>query len=147
MTIVDFDPLPALVGGAMIGLSAALVLLLNGKVAGISGIFGRIFNQGEQHRAWRVCFVLGLVAGGAIVTGLLPEFDVFELHAGTPLVLAAGLLVGFGTRLGGGCTSGHGVCGISRGAKDSILATLTFMGAGAVTVYVFHHLLGGGGLS
>ncbi len=144
MTIVNFTPGPAFVGGVMIGLSAVLVLLLNGKIAGISGIFGRLFSPATSDRPWRLWFVLGLVAGGALVTRALPRFDVFELEAGTPQILAGAFLVGLGTRLGSGCTSGHGVCGAGRGSLRSIAATLTFLAAGFATVYVTRHLLGGG---
>ena len=142
--IVNFTPGSALLGGALIGLSAVLVLLLNGKVAGISGIYGRLFSPTTKDRPWRAWFVVGLLAGGALATGAWPELDKFELDADLPQLLAAGFLVGLGTRLGGGCTSGHGVCGASRGSKRSLAATATFMLAGFVTVYVTHHLLGGG---
>jgi hypothetical protein len=142
--IVNFTPGPAFLGGALIGLSAVVVLLLNGKVAGISGIYGRLFSPTTADRPWRAWFVVGLLAGGALATGVRPELDAFQLEAGLPQLLAAGFLVGLGTRLGGGCTSGHGVCGASRGSKRSITATIVFMVAGFATVYVTHHLLGGG---
>jgi uncharacterized membrane protein YedE/YeeE len=144
MTITDFTPLSALVGGLLIGAASAAALALNGKIPGISGVFGRILRGVPGDTAWRVVFVLGLVAGGALVFGLYPPAAAFE-SSGTLLQMAlAGLLVGIGTRVGGGCTSGHGVCGIARGSKRSIVATLTFMLAGFLTVYVLRHLMAAG---
>jgi uncharacterized membrane protein YedE/YeeE len=143
MTIVDFTPLSALVGGVMIGTASAAALALNGKVPGISGVFGRILRGVPGDTAWRVLFVLGLVAGGALIFELHAPAAAFESSRNLWQMALAGLLVGFGTRLGGGCTSGHGVCGISRGSKHSIVATLTFMLAGFATVYVLRHFMVG----
>jgi uncharacterized membrane protein YedE/YeeE len=145
-TIVNFTPVPAFVGGALIGLSAVLVLLINGKIAGISGVFGRLFSPTTTDRAWRAWFVLGLLAGGLLVTKALPDLGAFQLEAGWPRLAAGAFLVGLGTRLGGGCTSGHGVCGASRGSVRSMVATAVFMAAGFVTVFVTHHVLNGGAL-
>ncbi|MCW0506623.1 YeeE/YedE family protein [Aeromonas piscicola] len=129
----------ALAGGMLVGLSALMLMLFNGKVAGISGILAGAM----QHRhAWRWLFLLGLGAGAWLAFRLdwarLPSFDTLPAW---PLVLLAGLLVGVGTRLGNGCTSGHGICGMGRLSVRSILATLTFMATGALTVFVTLHLL------
>ncbi|WP_314925712.1 YeeE/YedE thiosulfate transporter family protein [Aeromonas piscicola] len=129
----------ALSGGMLVGLSALMLMLFNGKVAGISGILAGAM----QHRhAWRWLFLLGLGAGAWLAFSLdwarLPSFDTLPAW---PLVLLAGLLVGVGTRLGNGCTSGHGICGMGRLSVRSILATLTFMATGALTVFVTLHLL------
>jgi uncharacterized membrane protein YedE/YeeE len=141
MTIVDFTPLSALVGGVMIGTASAAALALNGKIPGISGVFGRIFRGVPGDTAWRIAFVLGLVAGGALIFGLYPSSAAFESPRTLLQMAVAGLLVGLGTRVGSGCTAGHGVCGISRGSKRSITATLTFMLAGFLTVYVLQHFM------
>ena len=141
MTIVEFTPLSALVGGVMIGTASAAALALNGKIPGISGVFGRILRGVPGDTAWRTFFVLGLVAGGALIFGLHPPAAAFESPRTLLQLAVAGLLVGVGTRVGGGCTSGHGVCGVSRGSKRSIVATLTFMLAGFLTVYVLQHVL------
>lgn len=132
-----------LLGGALIGLAAALMLLGNGRIAGISGIVGNLLRPAPGDVLWRAMFVLGLMGTGAIALRLAPgAFSAAERPLW--LVGAAGLLVGFGTRLGSGCTSGHGVCGVSRLSPRSIAATATFTAAGAATVYVARHLLGGG---
>ncbi|WP_432719577.1 YeeE/YedE family protein [Jeongeupia wiesaeckerbachi] len=134
-----FTPWSALTGGALIGLAASLLALANGRVAGISGIVGGLLQRGET--GWRLAFVGGLLAAPWLyrsVSALPPmQFD-----AGWGTLVAAGLLVGFGTRLGSGCTSGHGVCGLSRRSPRSLAATLTFMGAGFATVFVMRHLIG-----
>lgn len=131
-----------LAGGALIGVSASLLLLFDGRIAGISGIVGGLLRHTPGDTAWRAWFTVGLLLGGAALLLLAPE----ALGATTvalPLVALAGLLVGFGTRLGGGCTSGHGVCGIARLSGRSVVATLTFMGTGAVATFVVRHVLGG----
>jgi hypothetical protein len=138
--MIHFTPVPALAGGVLIGLGAVLVLFLNGKVAGISGIVARLFTGVAGDTAWRVAFLAGMLAGGAATFAASAQFAAFELRAGWARILAAGFLVGLGTRLGGGCTSGHGVCGMARGSPRSIAATLAFMAAGFVTVYVMHHV-------
>ena len=142
MDITNFTPLPALAGGALIGLAATLLLLSHGKVAGISGLYGGLFVPGTTDRPFRLAFVLGLAAGGMILLFLRP--DVFSSESPVSLVAVAGLIVGFGTRLGNGCTSGHGVCGISRLSTRSLVATITFMATGFATVFVTQHVLGGG---
>lgn len=134
----------ALAGGALIGLSASLLLLFNGRVAGISGIAGGLLaHRTRQELAWRLTFLLGLVGGGFVLRALWPQTLGAPIVPGAAWVVAAGLLVGFGTRLSNGCTSGHGVCGVSRGSARSIMATITFMATGAATVFLVRHVLGG----
>jgi uncharacterized protein len=131
----------ALEGGALIGLSAALLLFANGRIAGISGIVGGALRPRPHDFGWRAAFVLGLVLGGLLLFRLLPaSFDMAGVPT-LPVIAAAGLLVGFGTRLGSGCTSGHGICGIGRGSPRSVLATMTFMLTGVITVYIARHIL------
>ncbi|AFE05317.1 YeeE/YedE family protein [Corallococcus coralloides DSM 2259] len=132
-----------LVGGVLIGLSASLLLLAHGRVAGISGVVGAMLGPIRGDAAWRVLFLGGLLTGGLVLAWLRPG----GLPASVPLSLGhlsllggAGLLVGFGSQLGNGCTSGHGVCGISRGSVRSIVATLTFMATGALTVFFVRHV-------
>jgi uncharacterized membrane protein YedE/YeeE len=129
----------ALGGGALIGLAASLVLLTHGRVAGISGIFGGLLGRPPADLSFRLAFVAGLVLAGLIVALVLPDL---VPHTSSSLVLPAiaGLLVGFGARLGNGCTSGHGVCGISRLSRRSVVATLTFMLTGAITVFFVRHV-------
>lgn len=137
-----FTPLSALVGGILIGFSAALLLLLKGRIAGISGIVGGLLQRCKQGDfAWRIAFVFGLILAplGYRVFAQLPES---HIDASWGFLVLAGLLVGFGTRYGSGCTSGHGVCGLSRQSPRSMVATLVFMGTGFLTVYVIRHLLG-----
>lgn len=124
----------ALGGGVLIGISASLLLLFNGRVAGISGILGGLIARQPGGAPWRLLFVAGLIAGGAISYLAMPaRFDASAAPS-LPLVAVAGLLVGVGTRIGSGCTSGHGVCGVSRFSMRSIAATLTFMATGGLTV-------------
>ena len=136
-----FTPGSALIGGLLIGLSANLMLLLNGRVAGISGILDGAFQQGSSERSLRWLFLIGLGAGGALLSLLYPTAFSGAVNVGIPLTITAGLLVGFGTRLGSGCTSGHGVCGLSRFSKRSLFATCVFMGAGFGIATLFHGLL------
>lgn len=130
----------ALIGGALIGLGSLVASVATGKIPGISGIFSKFFACQRGDTLWRGVFLLGLMAGALLVFKAADPG--YQPVASLPLVAVAGLLVGFGTRLSGGCTSGHGVCGMGLGSKDSIVATLTFMAAGFVTVYVTHHLIG-----
>ena len=128
--MTEFEVVMPLSGGILIGIAAAMLLLFSGKIAGISGIFGgMLFQQGEE-RTWRSAFVAGLIVGGLMLYGINAEY--FENTSGRGLVAVtiAGLLVGIGTRVGGGCTSGHGVCGIGRLSARSLAATVTFMVAG-----------------
>jgi uncharacterized protein len=136
------DLLTPLAGGLLIGLAAAGLLLLNGRIAGISGIFAGLLEPRPGDKAWRAVFIAGLIAGGASVALLRPRTFHFELARPPALLIAAGLLVGLGTRLANGCTSGHGICGVSRLSVRSLIATATFMATGALTVFVGRHLLG-----
>ena len=137
-----FTPMSALFGGALIGLATALLLLLNGRVAGISGIVGGLLRPRPGDVAWRVAFVAGLMAA-PLVYALVHALPVVQIDAGNATLIAAGLLVGVGTRFGAGCTSGHGVCGMARLSGRSMVATAVFMVAGAGTVFVTRHVLGG----
>lgn len=136
-----FTPLSALAGGALIGLASAMLLLLNGRIAGISGILGGLIARTPGETGWRLAFTLGLLIGPALwlLFGTLPRI---YIEADYPLLVAAGLLVGIGTRYGSGCTSGHGVCGLSRLSPRSLAATVIFMAGGFATVYVMRQLLG-----
>lgn len=137
----SFTPWSALAGGLVIGLAAALFILLNGRIAGISGILGGLLAPEEGQVAWRVAFLAGMILApvGWMAVTALPDIQV---EASYPIVVLAGLLVGIGTRYGSGCTSGHGVCGLSRFSLRSLVATLSFMAAGFVTVYLVRHAFG-----
>ena len=140
-----FTPIASLLGGALIGLSASALLALNGRIAGISGILGGLVRGARDERGWRAAFLGGLVAGGVFVALASP--NALRSSASTlpiGLTMAAGLLVGFGTQLGGGCTSGHGVCGISRLAPRSLIATVTFTLTGALAAFIIQHVILGG---
>ncbi|KAA0121865.1 YeeE/YedE family protein [Methylobacterium sp. P1-11] len=137
-----FTPVSALAGGAMIGASAALFLLLNGRIAGISGILGGLLAPPSRETGWRAAFVAGLVLAPLAYAGLGGSVPPVTVGASIPLLILAGLLVGFGARLGAGCTSGHGVCGIGRGSPRSLAATGTFMVVAILTVLVMRHLIG-----
>lgn len=139
----NFTPYSALAGGAMIGAAAVLFMILNGRIAGISGIVGSLTVPKQGDIAWRLAFTLGLVAAPAcflVLGGTIPDIT---FQATTVQLVAAGLLVGFGSQVGNGCTSGHGVCGMARLSKRSIVATMTFMATAGVTVFVVRHVLGG----
>ncbi|WP_372749999.1 YeeE/YedE family protein [Litorivivens sp.] len=139
----SFTPIASLLGGVMIGLAALLLLWLNGKVAGISGIVGTALTDFGAASRWRWSFIVGLLAGGGIALYQWVGVSEIALRASIPVLIVAGLLVGYGTRLGSGCTSGHGVCGIGRLSPRSIVATCVFMGVAFATVFVQRHLLGG----
>lgn len=140
MTLAAEIPIAGpLAGGALIGLSVVLLLLLGGSVAGISGIFGNTLKLDTGPSAWRPLFVLGLLLGIPLVTILTGKTPEYLLEAELPLLLLAGLLVGIGTRLGNGCTSGHGVCGIANLSPRSLVATLTFMGTAGLVVFLLRH--------
>ena len=134
-----FTPWSALLGGMIIGLSAAMFVLLNGRVAGISGVLGGLLRPKLGDIGWRLAFVLGLV-GAPLLYLAFSTLPSTRIDAGYGALVAAGLLVGVGTRYGGGCTSGHGVCGLSRLSPRSLVATLAFMAAGFVIVFVLRHL-------
>ena len=135
-----FTPAAAITGGVLIGLAAAIFVLLNGRIAGISGILGGLLRPVAGDIGWRLAFVGGLIAA-PLVWRMFATVPTPPIDAGTGALVLAGLLVGVGTRYGGGCTSGHGVCGISRLSPRSLAATATFMAAGFVTVYVLRHWL------
>lgn len=131
----------AVLGGVLIGCAAVVLLLCNGRVAGVSGILGGTLQESIPVAGWRYAFLGGLVVGGALLWNFLPETTATHISKSVPLVIMAGLLVGYGSRLGGGCTSGHGVCGIARFSPRSIVATLTFIAAAMVTVFLMRHVL------
>ncbi|WP_303292629.1 YeeE/YedE family protein [Marinobacter sp. ST-43] len=137
----QFTPGAALIGGLLIGLAAASFLLLNGRIAGISGILGGLLVPARRDILWRVAFLAGLV-GTPSLWLLFSELPPIQVDAGYPALILAGLLVGIGTRYGSGCTSGHGVCGLSRLSPRSLVATLSFMATGFLTVFVIRHLMG-----
>ena len=127
----------ALVGGIMIGLASLLATVLSGKIPGISGVFGRLLVAETPDKTWRAVFLFGLIGGAALSFALWQSAALFRPMRPLVVTAVAGLVVGFGTRLGGGCTSGHGVCGVGMGAKDSIAATLIFMAVAIVTVLIY----------
>lgn len=136
----NFTPVSGLVGGMLIGLAAAMLLLLNGRISGVSGIVGTLLEPGGSGVGWRVAFVGGLVLGASgylLTTG----GGAIAMQASLPVLVVAGLLVGFGTRLGSGCTSGHGVCGIARLSWRSITATAVFFAVAILTVFLANHIL------
>ncbi len=135
-----FTPWSALAGGLMIGTAAALFVLLNGRVLGVSGIVGGLLRPRRGDRLWRGLFLLGMLASPWVMA-LVRPMAAPRIDAGWVLLIAAGLLVGWGTSMGSGCTSGHGVCGLSRLSPRSLIATLAFMGMGMATVFVVRHLL------
>jgi uncharacterized protein len=141
--MTNFTPFSSLTGGILIGLSAAAMLFFNGKIAGISGILAGVLRPAKSDTSWRLCFVGGLLAGGLILRVLLPRSFEFGTIRSIGVLAIAGLLVGAGTRLANGCTSGHGVCGVARLSVRSILATVIFMATGAAVVYLVNHLLAG----
>jgi uncharacterized protein len=139
----DFTPIGSTIGGLLIGASASAMLLFDGKIAGISGIFAGVLRPRKGDTLWRGCFLAGLIAGGLLLRIFDPHAFDFGILRSPGVLALAGLLVGFGTRLGNGCTSGHGVCGVSRLSTRSIAATATFMAAGTVVVYLVNHWFGG----
>ena len=149
--MTEFTPVESLVGGLMIGTSATLLMHGIGRIAGISGIVGGLLiRQSRDEAAWRIAFLVGLIAAAALTFPLAPALSAVSANlpmqiniSGAPwLVVFAGVLVGYGTRMGSGCTSGHGVCGIGRFSKRSLVATAIFMGTAVITVYVSKHVAG-----
>ena len=138
----NFTPISALVGGVLIGLAATLTLAVNGRIAGISGILSGVLAPRSGEIAWRVLFIAGLLSGALVWMLAAGRPLPVDLQAGPLMTIVAGLLVGFGTRLGSGCTSGHGICGLARFSRRSFTATLVFMLTAIVTVYLTRHLLG-----
>ncbi len=137
-----FTPWLSLMGGLLIGIATSLLLLVNGKIAGISGILGGLFKMPKDDTAWRVLFLLGMISAPLAYRFLISP-PIIDIKPDWLILSIAGLLVGFGTRMSGGCTSGHGVCGISRLSKRSITATLIFICVGFMTVFVVRHIIGG----
>ena len=142
MTIdwTHFTPWSALSGGALLGLASALFILVNGRILGVSGIIGGLLRPQAGDAAWRLAFILGMLTAPTLYPQLAGPLHA-TIEAGWPMVVAAGLLVGLGTRYAAGCTTGHGVCGLSRLSPRSLMATLSFMGAGFTVVFVLRHLL------
>ncbi len=138
----NFTPYSAFSGGILIGLAATLLLLFTGRIAGISGIMGGMMSADRTELFWRFAFLAGIVIGAFLFHQIRPDF--YQPRENFPVWLLAfgGFLVGFGTRMGNGCTSGHAVCGIARGSIRSIAATITFMASGFLTVYIMRHILG-----
>jgi uncharacterized protein len=139
--MTSFTPISATIGGLLIGLSAVLLMLFNGRVAGVSGILGNFlaFHRGEI--LWRLAFIAGFIVA-PLAYALIGHLPTVDITHSAPLLICGGFLVGFGTRMGSGCTSGHGVCGIARLSKRSIAATLVFMATAAATVFVARHIVG-----
>ncbi len=137
----NFTPWSSLLGGLMIGISAAMLLLFNGRIAGISGIVGGLLRPAGGDSGWRIAFLLGLLLA-PLLYGVVAPLPSVRIDADTATLIVAGLLVGLGTRYGSGCTSGHGVCGLSRLSPRSMVATAAFMLAGFATVFIVRHLLG-----
>jgi uncharacterized membrane protein YedE/YeeE len=140
--MTDFTPGSALAGGLLIGASASLLLILNGRIAGISGIVAGLFQRDLREVAWRAAFVVGVVLAPLLYRALFGPLPPVIFDASMGVITVAGLLVGFGTRLGSGCTSGHGVCGLSRASPRSLVATTVFMVTALVTVFITRHLIG-----
>ena len=138
--LMTYTLLNPLIGGILIGLASLLATVLSGKIPGISGVFGRLLVPATPDKTWRVVFLLGLIGGVALSFALWQSAALYRPIRPLAVMAIAGLLVGFGTRLGGGCTSGHGVCGVAMGAKDSIAATLIFMGTAIVTVFIYNRV-------
>lgn len=141
--MASFDPISALLGGALIGLASALLMMLTGRIAGISGIFGRCLTLMADDKVWRFAFIVGLILA-PVASGLLGyPLPTPDMPASWVMIAIAGLLVGFGARLGGGCTSGHGICGVARLSARSIVGTAIFMASAIVIVAIMRHGIGG----
>jgi uncharacterized membrane protein YedE/YeeE len=138
----NFTPVSALIGGLLIGASAALFLVLNGRIAGISGILGGLLHPNRSEIGWRMAFLAGLFVAPLVYVAFGGALPPIELRATLPLLIVAGMIVGFSTRLGAGCTSGHGVCGIGRGSLRSLAATAVFMATAIATVFITRHVIG-----
>jgi uncharacterized membrane protein YedE/YeeE len=141
--MVSFTPISSAIGGALIGVSASILLAFSGRIAGISGIFGGAIVPKHGDAGWRMWFLAGLISTGLLWRIFRPAAFGAPIAQSLSLTIFAGLLVGVGTQIGNGCTSGHGVCGISRGSKRSITATMMFMATAAVTVFFVRHFFGG----
>lgn len=141
--MANFTPISAAIGGALIGLAAVLLMMLNGRIAGVAGVFAGLIDPLSTDRGWRATFVIGLIAAPLSAALLGYTIPIPHMPPSLITIAAAGLLVGFGTRLGNGCTSGHGICGIARLSPRSITATAVFMAAAIVVVAVTRHVIGG----
>ena len=141
--MANFTPISAAIGGGLIGFSAVLLMLLTGRIAGISGIFGGLLDPGNNDKGWRIAFIAGLILAPVISGWIGYAMPAPKMPASWTVIIAAGLLVGFGTRMGGGCTSGHGICGVARFSDRSIAATVIFMLAAIATVAIARHVVGG----
>ena len=139
----NFTPVWSFIGGVLIGLAAIGLLLFNGRIGGISGIFGGLLNAEKGDTAWRAIFLFGLVAGGLLLSITNPNALEIHIDRSVLAIIIGGLLVGIGSRLGSGCTSGHGVCGVGRLAPRSLIATFIFISTGVFSAYIVNHLLGG----
>ena len=137
----NFTPLSATAGGALIGISVTLFLLFNGRIGGVSGIMSGVFFAPKIERIWRLTFLTGLIMGAFFFQLVVPEFNVLRQNYPLYLLGLGGFLIGFGTRMSGGCTSGHGICGIATLSIRSLIATLIFMATGIITVYILRHSL------
>lgn len=142
--MTNFTPLSSLIGGLLIGFSTLLLIRWLGQIAGISGIVGQLWSTGAADRLWRLAFVAGLLLAPLLYT-LFAPLPAMQITTSTSWLIVSGLLVGFGSRLGGGCTSGHGVCGLSRLSLRSLVATLTFMLTAMLVVWLMRHVLVSGG--
>ena len=144
MEIYNFTPLSALAGGILIGLSAVLLLTVNGRIAGISGILhGLVAPEKPDDLDWRILFLAGLIAAAFLYRLLNGMDNSIVLEASIPIVGVGGILTGIGTAVGSGCTSGHGICGLARGSSRSLAATISFMLVGGITVFILRHVIGG----
>jgi len=141
--MADFTPVSAAIGGALIGLASVLMMLLTGRIAGVSGIFSGLLNLRGEDKGWRIAFIAGLILAPVIAGWIGYGMATPTLPGNWTVIVVAGLLVGFGSRLGGGCTSGHGICGIGRLSPRSITATIVFMVTAVATVAITRHVLGG----
>jgi uncharacterized membrane protein YedE/YeeE len=139
---LSFTPIPSLLGGVILGIAASLYVLLHGRILGISGIVSGLLHPKAGDITWRLSLVLGLLSAPVLAALLFEIRPIVEIESDWYVILLAGLLVGFGAQYGSGCTSGHGICGLSRLSPRSLVATVTFMGAGFLTVYVIRHIFG-----
>jgi uncharacterized membrane protein YedE/YeeE len=139
---MTFTPVPSLLGGMILGIAAALYVLLHGRILGISGIVSGLLHPNLSDSAWRVSLIFGLITAPFLAALFFGIFPIIEIESDWIAIVIAGLLVGFGAQYGSGCTSGHGICGLSRLSPRSLVATLSFMGAGFLTVYVIRHWIG-----
>jgi len=139
--MTNFTPLSGALGGLLIGLSVTMMMLFLGRITGISGIFGGLLLPKEGDTSWRALFISGLVVGGVLLSFSYPKAMSPSLQPSMVLLVLSGILVGFGTRMGSGCTSGHGICGIARFSIRSLVATLSFLGTGMLTVYIMKHAI------